>query len=524
MNSSDRPTCLLVHLAGSMRGTAVQVVGDELRIGTSPDAEIQLPDDLQPVPAPHHATLHRRGGSYTLKAVPGNQVWVNAEPVEEMVLASGDVIELGRDSAVLRFRSYAAGVRPSRTVGELFSDCLECATRGADTLTGRVAIAARQLPRDLVTQTSTAFRVVTVILVVAFAGSTLALARRTQDLETRLAAITDGVQVSSLLDRSEATDLDSESLLELIRSVEAELESTTVRLDSLQGQLANPARVIGHASRATIFLQGAYGFRDPKSGEDLRLVLGPDGRPIRGPTGEPALSLGGTGPPLESQYTGTGWVATNDGLIVTNRHVALPWEFDSAARDLIARGLEPVMRRFIGYLPGQPEAFAVTAVGASEEGDLAVLRCTVASDVPYLQLTEAPTVPGDEVIVLGYPLGIRALMVRAGTEFVEEIQRSGDTDFWSVASRLADRGLIAPLATRGIVGQRTDQYVTYDAETTSGGSGGPVIGRDGRVIAVNTAILPEFGGSNLGVPADLVAELLASLLQAPSPYPAARED
>jgi S1-C subfamily serine protease len=39
------------------------------------------------------------------------------------------------------------------------------------------------------------------------------------------------------------------------------------------------------------------------------------------------------------------------------------------------------------------------------------------------------------------------------------------------------------------------------AETTSGGSGGPVLDTQGHVVAVNVAILPEFGGSNLGVPA-----------------------
>ena len=40
------------------------------------------------------------------------------------------------------------------------------------------------------------------------------------------------------------------------------------------------------------------------------------------------------------------------------------------------------------------------------------------------------------------------------------------------------------------------------ATTTHSGSGGPVvIGLDGRVVAVNSAIIPEFTGSNLGVPA-----------------------
>ncbi len=46
------------------------------------------------------------------------------------------------------------------------------------------------------------------------------------------------------------------------------------------------------------------------------------------------------------------------------------------------------------------------------------------------------------------------------------------------------------------------------AETTHGGSGGPMLNVDGRVVAVNTAILPEYGGFNLGVPAANIRALL----------------
>ena len=51
--------------------------------------------------------------------------------------------------------------------------------------------------------------------------------------------------------------------------------------------------------------------------------------------------------------------------------------------------------------------------------------------------------------------------------------------------------------------------MVYDAETAQGGSGGPVLGLDGRVVAINAAILPEFSGSNLGVPVERAAPLLA---------------
>ena len=58
------------------------------------------------------------------------------------------------------------------------------------------------------------------------------------------------------------------------------------------------------------------------------------------------------------------------------------------------------------------------------------------------------------------------------------------------------------------MGQVTSASIVYDAETTSGGSGGPVLNLSGSVVAVNTAILPEFGGSNLGVPARAAIALI----------------
>ena len=132
---------------------------------------------------------------------------------------------------------------------------------------------------------------------------------------------------------------------------------------------------------------------------------------------------------------------------------------------------------------------------------MAVLQCSgVTEGMPFLPLRAEPTAPGEEVLVLGYPLGIRAMLARAGRAVMEEFRLTGGGQFWEVAERLADEGHVAPLASRGIVGQVTANAVVYDAETTSGGSGGPVLDLNGNVVAINSAILPEFGGSNLGVP------------------------
>ena len=51
----------------------------------------------------------------------------------------------------------------------------------------------------------------------------------------------------------------------------------------------------------------------------------------------------------------------------------------------------------------------------------------------------------------------------------------------------------------------------YDAQTTSGGSGGPLFNRKGKVIGINYAVVRDFGGSNFGVPARYAQEFLLGL-------------
>ncbi|MGW8268220.1 MAG: S1 family peptidase, partial [Longimicrobiales bacterium] len=142
-------------------------------------------------------------------------------------------------------------------------------------------------------------------------------------------------------------------------------------------------------------------------------------------------------------------------------------------------------------------------VATSADADVSVLRVSGLPDgIAALTFAASSPSPGDEVLVVGYPLGVRALVARTDPAFLETLAQTADTTFWAVARRLAEEGYMAPLVSRGIVGQVTSSAVVYDAETTSGGSGGPVLSLDGRVVAVNAAILPDFGGSNMGVPAE----------------------
>jgi S1-C subfamily serine protease len=77
-----------------------------------------------------------------------------------------------------------------------------------------------------------------------------------------------------------------------------------------------------------------------------------------------------------------------------------------------------------------------------------------------------------------------------------------------VIEQLAEAGSISPMITEGTLGNQLERLLVYDAVTTHGGSGGPVFGSDGTVIAVNAAIMPGFSGANFGVPIRFARELL----------------
>jgi S1-C subfamily serine protease len=480
-----------------------------LRIGTGPEVEVHVAHE--PSVASHHATLHRRGATYELETEPDKPVWVNGDKAEHRVLRPGDVLEIGQDGPILRFRLYPPGSRAFKSPAEAFADCVDCARHSSNSRAKRAALFLRGAPKELATQTSFWFRGLMIVALAAVAVFVALLTRSYLQLEQRLQQ--EELQVRGITELLQ--DSEDQLTAEDLETVRSDLVTALQRVEALEARTDAPARVVAAASRSVVFLQGAYGFIDPKSEEPLRFAgIGPDGQPLRSPEGAPIVGIGGDGPVLEAVFTGTGFVVSEDGLLLTNRHVAMPWDFDDAAAMVASQGLVPAMSRFVGFLPGVADPFEVSLIVASESADLAVLRCTgVTGEVPILELGEEPPAAGDEVIVLGYPTGIRALLARADEDFVTDLQEGPQLDLWELARRLSAAGHIAPLASRGIVAQLTPSAVVYDAETTRGGSGGPVLDFEGRVVAVTSAVVPEFGGSNLGVPADQVRDLLA---QAPT--------
>ena len=73
----------------------------------------------------------------------------------------------------------------------------------------------------------------------------------------------------------------------------------------------------------------------------------------------------------------------------------------------------------------------------------------------------------------------------------------------------ARRNLIRPAITQGHIGDVLTDKIVYDAQTTSGGSGGPLFNHHGKVIGVTFAVIRGFGGSNFGIPIRYATPLLA---------------
>ncbi|MCH7776902.1 MAG: trypsin-like peptidase domain-containing protein, partial [Gemmatimonadetes bacterium] len=448
--------------------------------------------------------------TYEIEALEGRPVWVNGVRVTAQKLEHRDMIEFGETGPLSRFRLYREDRPVRKMVADILSDGLVYLRVSRQPVANRVFRAFYGLLGRLMHETTLLFRVGVILAIVALAALAYQQNRLNVLLQQRIeSGATRLESFAGALARAREEALTPSDLKALRQELGHRLSSNAERLADLERRSQASARVIAESMSSVVFLQGAYGFRERSSGRMLRHVVDDDGRPLLSPIGQPLLSLEGDGPVAERQFTGTGFAVGDGGALVTNRHVALPWENDANVEALADQGLEPVMIKYIVYVPGKEAAGTVELVRASEDADLAVLhRKDVAEPMPGLKLADAPPAPGDEVIVMGYPTGLRSMLAQSGEDFIEELQKTEDTGFWSVAARLAERGHIAPLASRGIVSQATLATIVYDAETTHGGSGGPVLDINGSVVAVNAAILPEFGGSNLGVP---VAKLRALL-------------
>jgi putative serine protease PepD len=173
------------------------------------------------------------------------------------------------------------------------------------------------------------------------------------------------------------------------------------------------------------------------------------------------------------EATGSGFVVSTDGYLVTNAHV-----IDGATS--------------IEVKIGDGKALTARLVGKDASTDLALLKVDPGDQkLTALTLGDSSAVEvGDPTFAIGNPFGLDRTLT---TGVVSALQRQ----------------ITSPN------GFSIDDVIQTDAALNSGNSGGPLLNAAGEVIGVNSQIESSGSGGSVGigfaVPSDTVAEVVAAL-------------
>jgi DNA-binding response OmpR family regulator/S1-C subfamily serine protease len=302
-------------------------------------------------------------------------------------------------------------------------------------------------------------------------------------------------------------------------TLQKQLEETNARLARIEQEGQGAQTLIPADVQSVCLLHVSVALRDKNTGQRLRYAgLNQQGQPLQDSGGDPILTLEGHGPEVKIDIFGTGFVAGPNGRVMTNHHVAEPWWKTDDFKVFTDQNYQPEISAIRAYFPGDPRAFHAEVQQISPETDLATMRVDMEDlkrSVLLVDWGQGAAVTGQPVILMGYATGLAAILARTDEDTAQEIISHNGIDVSKVLDDLAHRNLIRPLITQGHIGDILPDKIVFDAQTTNGGSGGPLFNRKGKVIGVTYAVLKGFGGSNFGIPIKFSEPLLGAAPPAP---------
>ncbi len=194
--------------------------------------------------------------------------------------------------------------------------------------------------------------------------------------------------------------------------------------------------------------------------------------PFQFPPGSPFEDMFkdfGTPQERKTSALGSGFIISDDGIVITNNHVI--------------QGAEDVFVRVNG-----DQEFKAKILGADPGMDLAVLK--IESDEKFVPVKFGDSDKariGDWVIAIGNPFGLGGT-VTAGI----------------ISARNRSIGL-----------SRYEDFIQTDASINQGNSGGPLFNMNGDVIGINTAILGQSGSIGIGfaIPSNSADRVIKQLIE-----------
>ena len=506
----------LIHLSGNYRGETQYFDRPRISLGSALDNDLVFPSEGPHPGVPQHVELCQVDCAIHLKNHdPSVSTLVNSNPLVEATLHDKDLIQLGPNGPKLRFLIPDEEYASCKRSRDILRDALDVAAESRNEGRGVVGVFFGQLAYDVRRHASKVTQMVVgtffMLLIGAIGGLGYFSYTAQQILERDISTLTDELKSARLSQvvLEQRTAEERENMANAITTREAEIDhlvsmleehqrqgrgasaeevrALTRRLQVVEYERTGAEALIKRYGPSVCFLYGTYAFLE---------------------NGKPSLI-----PSVLLEYTGTGFLIDETGLIVTNRHIMEPWTMSPSEIELVKAGMEPKLMTLVAYFPGHPQPFEVSLVGLSDANDVALGRLSpIPQDIRPITIDNpAPMgIVGEAVIVLGYPVGVESVLARMDDKVAEDLIQQSDRSLRQLIQNIADKNGFRPLATQGHIGDIVAGRVVYDAQTAGGVSGSPVFNIQGKVVAVNAAKMIRFGGASFGVPIGLVLPLISS--------------